>query len=146
MSSLLYYSISSDLTKILEIDEQVAKNREAVFLFIRKLPSNSKVKAKRLFVYGMFIFQLGQPLVPCATAVMMPLAPAIHRLSHINYEQERILSNKINYSPQIASILKEKVDKILLTDDQIKEFNNLALQLNSGSIMMEEAVLQIRGG
>ena len=85
MSSLVYYSISSDLTKdeILEIDKQVAKNREAVFLFIRKLSSNSKSKVKKLFVYRMFLFQLGQPLALYAAAVMMPLPPAIHRLSPI---------------------------------------------------------------
>ncbi len=146
MSSLLYYSISSDLTKdeIIEIDKRVAKNREAVYLFVRKLPSNSKSKAKRLFVYGMFIFQLSQPLVPCAAAVVMPLSPvAIHRLSPI--EQNRILSNKNCYL-QIATIPESKVDKIRLTNDQIKQFNNLALQLNSGSITMEEAVLELRGG
>lgn len=86
MSSLLYYSISSNLTKdeIIEIDERVSKNREAVYLFVKKLPSNPKAKAERLFVHGMFIFQLGQPLVPCAAAVVMPVPPvAIHRLSRI---------------------------------------------------------------
>ena len=37
MSSLLYYSISSDLTKdeIIEINKQVDNNREAVYLFFR---------------------------------------------------------------------------------------------------------------
>ena len=68
---------------------------------------------------------------------------AIERLSP--FEQDRILSNK-KYSPQIAHILEEKVDKIRLTNEQIKEFNNLAIQLKSGSITMEEAILQIRGG
>jgi hypothetical protein len=58
-------------------------------------------------------------------AVMIPLPPAILRLSSI--EQDRILSNK-NYYPQIAHILEEKVDKIRLTDDQIKKLNILALQ------------------
>ena len=145
MNSILYYSISSDLTKdeIIEIDKRVAKNREAVYLFVRKLPSNSKGKAKRLFVYGIFIFQLGQPLVPCAAAVMMPLPPvAIHRLSPI--EESRIRINK-NY-PQIAAIPASKVDKIRLTNEQIKQFDSLALQLSSGSITMEEAILQLRGG
>ena len=146
MGSLLYYSILSNLTKdeIIAIDKQVAKNRKGVWLFVRKLPSNSKRKAKRLFVYGMFLFQLGQPLVPCTAAVVMPLPPiAIHRLSPI--EQDRILSNKNSY-PQIAHILEEKVDKIRLTNEQIKQFNNLAIELNSGSITMEEAVLRLRGG
>lgn len=146
MSSLLYYSISSNLTKdeIIEIDERVSKNREAVYLFVKKLPSNPKAKAERLFVHKMFIFQLGQPLVPCAAAVVMPVpSAAIHRLSRI--EQDRILSNKNSY-PQIATIPESKIDKIRLTNDQIKQFNNLALQLNNGSIKMEEAILQLRGG
>ena len=123
MSALLYYSISPNLTKdeIIAIDKQVAKNRKGVYLFVRKLPSNSKRKAKRLFVYGMFVFQLGQPLVPCAAAVVMPLPPiAIHRLSPI--EQDRILSNKNSY-PQIASISKSKMDQMGFTDQQIEDFN-----------------------
>ena len=43
----------------------------------------------------MFIFQLGQPLVPCADAVVLPLPPAIHRLAPM--EQDKILSNKNSY-------------------------------------------------
>ena len=146
MSSFLYYSYSSDLTKdeIIEINKQVKKNRERVYLFVKELPLNSKRKAKRLGLYIVFMFAISQPLVACAAAVVMPLSPvAIHRLSPM--EQDIILSNKKNYS-QIATIPESKVDKIRLTNDQIKQFNNLALQLNSGSITMEEAVLQLRGG
>ena len=112
-------------------------------VFIKNITLSGKRKAKRLFVHGMFLFQLSQPLVPYATAVMLPLPPAMERLSP--FEHDRILSNKNSY-PQIAHILEEKVDKIRLTNDQIKEFNNLAIELNSGSITMEEAVLQLRGG
>ena len=75
---------------------------------------------------------------------MMPLSPvAIHRLSPI--QQDRILINKNGYT-QIATIPESKVDKIRLTNAQIKQFNNLAIQLNSGSIKMEEAILQLCGG
>ena len=58
MNSILYYSISSDLTKdeIIEIDKLVAKNREAVYLFLRKLPSNSKYKAKNYSYVGCLYF------------------------------------------------------------------------------------------
>ena len=145
MSALLYYSISYGLTedKIIEIDKRVAKDRELAYLFIKNLPSNSKDKTKRLFIYVMFLFQLGQPLVPYAAAVVMPLPPAIHRLSPI--EQDRILSNKNDY-PHVAIIPELKVDKIRLTNEQIKQFNHLALQLNSGSITMEKAVLRLRSG
>lgn len=145
MSSLLYYSISSNLTQneIIEVDRRVAKDREAVYLFFRELPSNPKRKAKRLGLYIVILFIISQPLVPDVDAVMMPLPPSIHRSSPM--EQGRILSNK-TYYPKIAHILEEKVDKIRLTNEQIKQFNNLALQLDSGSITMEEAVLELRGG
>jgi hypothetical protein len=73
----------------------------------------------------------------------MPSLPlAIHRLAPI--EQDRILSNKNSY-PQIATIPKLKVDKIRLTNNQISQFNNFALQRNNGSIKMEEAILKLRG-
>lgn len=146
MSELLYNSILANLTEdeIIEINDRVVKNTEAAYLFVKKLPSSSKRKAKRLLAYAIIIFQLGEPVVPYAAAVMMPLPPtAIHRLSHLN--QNEIISNT-NGSIQIATILESKVDKIKLTDNQIKQFNNLAIQLNSGSINIEEAFLQIRGG
>ena len=111
MSSLLYISVSSDLTKdeIILINKQVKKNREEIYLFVKEFPLNSKRKAKRFFVHGMLLFKLGQPLVPCAAAVVMPLPPvAIHRLSPI--EQDKILSNKNSY-PQIASIIESKMDQ-----------------------------------
>ena len=92
MNSFLYYSISSNLTKdeIIAIDNRVVKNRERVYLFVRKLPSNSKRKAKRLFGHGIFLFQLGQPLVPYVTAVMSPLPVAMlwkgyHLLNKIEF-------------------------------------------------------------
>ena len=50
MSSLLYYSISSDLTEneIIEVDRRVAKDREAVHLFLTEFPSNSKRKVRKI--------------------------------------------------------------------------------------------------
>lgn len=145
MSSLLYYSISSDLTEdeIIEIDRRVAKERKAVYLFFRQLPSNSKRKVKKIGLYILFIFTISQPLVPCAIAVVMSLPPiAIHRLSPI---EEIIIRTNKNYA-QIATIPTSKVGKIKLTNDQIKQFNNLALQLNNGSIKMEKAIIQLTGG
>ena len=131
MTALLYYSISSKLTEdeIIEIDRRVAKEREAVYLFFIELSSNSKRKAKRLGFYIIFMFAISQPLVPCATGVMMPLPPTAIR-------------REMDY-PQIVDIPAQKVDKIRLTNHQIKQFNNLVL---NGSITMEEAVLQLRGG
>ena len=143
MTALLYNSISSGLTEnqIIEIDKQIFKNRQSVYLFIKRLPLNSKFKAQKLLANGMLLFQLSQPLSPYVYTVMIPLPPAMERLSPI--EQDKILTNKNSY-PQIAHILEEKVDKI--TNEQIKQFNNLAIELNSGSITMEETVLRLRGG
>ena len=141
MSSLLYYLISSDLTKdeIIKIDRRVAKEREAIYLFFRELPSNSKSKVKRIGLYTIFIFTLSQPLVPCAAAVILSLPPAIGRLLPI----KEIKANK-NYT-EIANIPASKFDKIKLTKEQIKQLTNLALELNIGSIKIEEAILQLRG-
>jgi len=57
MSSLLYYSISSDLNKdkIIEIDRQIAKNRETVFFFVRNLASNAKDRTRK----GIVVILLG---------------------------------------------------------------------------------------
>lgn len=138
MSLLLYYSYSRGLNEdnLVEIDKRVGRNREAVYLFFLELPFNSKRKAKKICFYVVFMFMISQP--PCA-AVMLPLPQAIHNLS-----PSRIRTNK-NY-PQIAAIPASKVDKIRLTNEQIKQFDSLALQLSSSSITMEEAILQLRGG
>jgi hypothetical protein len=146
MSLFLYYSISSNFTEdeITEIDKQVAKNREAVFLFTRKLPSNLKVKAKKLMLYGTFVLSTVQPLAPYAYSVMLPVPPmASSRLSPI--EQHKILNNKNDYI-QIAHIPLSKIDKIKLTNDQIQQVNTLVLQLDTGSMEIEELILQLRGG
>lgn len=93
MSSLLYYSVSSDLTKdeIILINKQVKKNKEEVYLFVKV----------------MFAFQLSQPLVPYIAAVIMPLPPQIS-IEHL-VPGEDLRSN--NQCPDIAFISKTKMDK-----------------------------------
>ena len=58
------------------------------------------------------MFAISQPLVPFEAAVVMPLPSpvAVYRLSAI--QQDRIRSNQ-NYSPQIASIIESKMDKMV---------------------------------
>ena len=53
MGSLLYYSISSDLIKdeIIRIDKQVANNRAGIYLFLKKLPSNSIALRQKDYLY-----------------------------------------------------------------------------------------------
>ena len=140
MSLLLYYSTSSGLSKkeIIEIDVYVIKNRK----FVKNLPLYAKRKVKRSVSYATFMLQLSQPLVSYAAAIPMPLPSAIHRVSPT---RDRILNDKNRYI-ELAIIPKLKVDKIILTNKQIKQFNNLAFQLNSNSITIKEGVLILRGG
>ena len=140
MSLLLYYSTSSGLSKkeIIEIDVYVIKNRK----FVKNLPLYAKRKVKRLVSYATFMLQLSQPLVSYAAATPMPLPSTIHRVLPT---RDRILNDKNRYI-ELAIIPKLKVDKIRLTDKQIKQFNNLAFQLNSNSITIKEGVLILRGG
>ena len=48
MSALLYYSISSTLMEdeIIKIDRLVAKDRKAVYIFVRNFAANGKNKTK----------------------------------------------------------------------------------------------------
>ena len=74
----------------------------------------------------------------------MPLPPlAIHRLSSM--EKDKILSNK-NFSPQIATIANQKVDKIRLIDRQIEDFNLICYKLQKGSITIDKAIFKLRAG
>ena len=144
MTGSLYNSISSGLTKdeIIEIDKRVVKNREVVYLLVRKLSSNSKRKAKRVSLYATFIFQLGQPLVLYAAVVMMPLLPQIS-IEHL-VPAEVLISN--NQCSGITLIVKAKMDKITLTDQQIKDLNLICCKLQTGSISLDTAVLKLRAG
>ena len=110
MTALLYISYSSGLSedKIIKTDRYVIKNR----WFVRNLDSNSKRKTKRVLLYVTFIFQLGQPLVSYAAAVIMLLPPQIS-IEHL-VPAEVLRSN--NQCAGIAPIIKAKMDKMTLTD------------------------------
>jgi hypothetical protein len=144
MTALLYYSYSRGLSEneLVEIDRRVSRNQESVYLFLRELPSNSKRKAKRLCLYIVFMFAISQPLAPCA-AVILPLpSTAIHRLSAI--EESRTSTN--TRCPEIATVIESKVDKMVLTDQQIEDLNLICYKLQKGSISIDKAILKLRAG
>ena len=58
-------------------------------------------------------------------------------------ERNIILSEKKDYSPKAVPVIKERIDKIRLTDDQTKKFDYL---VNNGPITIDEVSLQLRGG
>ena len=137
MSSLLYYSISSDLTEkqIIEIDKNVAIDQEKVYLFLIKLPSNSKRKAKRLLLYGIVAFLLGQPLVTREDRVIspVPLLPAINKLLS---SKENNSSINIPHGPRII-LIRTKSD--LRNSPAIKE---LVSEIRGGSDVLDEELIK----
>ena len=137
MPAYLAYSYCTGLSKNEEIaiDKQVCRNREKVFIFAKNLPSNTKRKLKRVIVV-MFTFAISQPLAPCA-AVMLPPPTSISRLQCI--DKSRIKTNK--NCPRTAPVIGPRVDKVILTDKRIGY-----CKFKNGSITMEEAILQLRGG
>jgi len=142
MTLFLYISVSSNLTKaeIREIDLQVKQNQDVLCLFVKQLPVKSKKTLKKLKSYSILIYILSQPLVPCATAVMLPIptgTTGIHTLSYKNIQKDT--SNK-HFYPKIAQIDDVKRDKLILTNP--KKFD---IDFNSDPTM-EELILELRGG
>ena len=93
MTALLYYSISQSLNEneVVRIDKEVCINKKVVYIFLTKLPFNTKRKAKKICLYVIFMFAISQPLVPCV-AIMMPWTPtAFYKLSCV--EESRISTN-----------------------------------------------------
>ena len=142
MTALLYYSMSSDLTvdEIIEIDRQVAKNRETVFFFVRNLASNAKDKTRKVIVVillgGALYFSNVQPSE--AIGLSMPPAPMIRVQPSYQYDSK----------VQIASVITRKKDLIVykspkeilflmyLTDPKIssnQEVLKLVKELRGGS-------------
>jgi len=144
MTALLYESISSNFTKDekIDIDKSVLQNRELVYLFVRELALNSKTKTKKLFLYIRVMFEFGQPLLPYAYGIMVPLPPPIVS----TLEQDREILNNKNYYPEIASIIETKMDTMILTDKQTQDLDFICYQLRNGSITVEKAVLKLRAG
>ena len=63
---------------------------------------------------------------------------------------ERLISNQLDSQTrniaQFAPVIGPRVDKFVLTDKQIEELDILYSKFKNGSITMEEAILELRGG
>ena len=80
-SSLLYISCMSNLTKeeVLQLDRQAEQNRKELFLLLKELRSKSKRKLKRLGLYAVLGLNLGQPVLPYTSAVVLSHPISIYR-------------------------------------------------------------------
>ena len=140
--SLLYYSIARNLTEdqIAEIDLSINQNLKQVSLFVKKLPSNSKFKFKKILLYIMLIasFQVSQQ----ANSVMLPFPPDKVKLETLVWKSESRCQDFLKIAPTIV----KNADKVILTNEQIRMFDSLSQQLIDGSINLEEAIIRLRGG
>ena len=50
MTALLYYSMKSNLTEDEIVDRRVAKDRKAVYIFVRNFAANGKDGTKRIIL------------------------------------------------------------------------------------------------
>ena len=121
MSSLLYYSISSNLTKdeIIEIDRKISKNRETVFFFVRNLTSNAKNKTRKVIVViilGNTIF-FSNPRSSEAVGLNVLPEPVIRVQPSYQYD------SKI----QIEKVIPRKKDRIVYKSPQEILFGELYL-------------------
>ena len=121
MNSLLYYSISSDLTKgeIIEIDRKTFKNRQTVFFFVRNLASNAKNKTRKVSVViilgGAIYFSNVQPSE--AIGLTMPPAPVVRVQPSYQYDSK----------VQIANVIPRKKDLIVYKSPKEILFGELSL-------------------
>ncbi len=136
MSSLLYYSISSDLTEDekIKIDNQVDKNREEVFLFVTELRSNSKRKLKRLCIVVVLVggLCLSDVQPSSAMGLSVPVAPVERFYPSYQHPVELRIGRMI---PRKADRIFYKSNKeilflIFLTDSQISSNEQLLQMVN----------------
>ena len=146
MTIHLYYSISASLNEdeILKIDKEVLENRKLIYFFVKNFYPNFKSRIKKVFLHAMILFQLDQSLAGCAAAVIMPIpSVGIHRLSSL--EQNKNQSNK-NYSFEISNVNNNTIDKVKFTQQEIEDLNLICYKLQNGSININQAILELRGG
>ena len=93
------------MKEIIEIDRQIAKNRETVFFFVRNLASNAKDKTRKVIVViilgGALYFSNVQPSE--AIGLTMPPAPVVRVQPSYQYDS----------NVQIAKVIPRKKDLIV---------------------------------
>jgi len=114
MSLLLYYSISSGLTKdeIIEIDRYVAKNQETVCIFVRNLKPNVrnlnpnvKDKTKRVILIITLVSVVWFGNLQSVNAIGLPMPPASVVRVQRSYHHD--------FKVQIAKVIPRKKDLIV---------------------------------
>ena len=130
MSLDVAYSYCINLTQE-EIDKQVTKNRQTVYIFIRNFASNAKNKTKKIIVITILGSTIYFSDVESSSAIgsSMPLPPVVKVQRSYKYLSE----------VKIASIPNKRCDKIYFVPD--KRIIPL-IYLNSHSVYINEKILK----
>lgn len=94
----------------------------------------------------MFLFRvtgIGGALTPNVSVMLPPPPTAINRTQFTSLDS---MVSQTKPSSLIAPVIINQPDKIILTDIQLDEFNQISSKFLDGSISMDEAILQLRGG
>lgn len=94
----------------------------------------------------MFLFRVtgvGGALTP-NVSVMVPSAPTA--INRIQFSSQDSMISQTKASSLIAPVITNQPDKIILTDLQLDELNQISSKFLDGSISIDEAILQLRGG
>ena len=94
----------------------------------------------------MFLFRvtgMGGALTPNVSVMLPPPPTSINRIQFTSLDG---MVSQTKPRSLIAPVITNKPDKSILTDLQLDEFNQISSKFLYGSITMEEAILQLRGG
>ena len=76
-------------------------------------------------------------------SVILPPPTVINRIQFTSLDS---MVSETKPSSLIAPVITNQPDKIILTDQQSDEFNQISSKFLDGSISMDEAILQLRAG
>ena len=94
----------------------------------------------------MFLFRVTGmvgALTPNVSVMLPPPPTAINRIQFTSLDG---MVSQTKPSSLIAPVITNKPDKSILTDLQLDEFNQISSKFLYGSISMDEAIFQLRGG
>ena len=144
MTAYLYYSHLKNLTEedIIRIDQRISQ--EPIYLFVKKLPLNTKLKTKRriLVIYFGLIIIFGN--VPTSEAMGLPITGSPPVSLPFQQGSTNIDKSLLKIAPTID--FESNFDLGLVSSEDLLEFNNLYHQLQTGDITFDQAILEIRGG
>ena len=109
-------------------------------------PGEILTEREALINRKMFLFRvtgMGGALTPNVSVMLPPPPTAINRIQFTSLDS---MVSQTKPSSLIAPVITNQPDKSILTDLQLDEFNQISSKFLDGSISMDEAILQLRGG